>query len=408
MPWLLNIQLALKAIRSNLLRASLTIAIIAIGIMALVGILTAIESIKTSITVNLSAMGSNTFTIREKGMFARGRRAGKAEETPAITYEQAAAFKERYTRADILSINARATSEASVQRGSEKTNPNVTVMGADENYLKVSSYKLEKGRNFSKTELESGSNVCLLGHALADRLYDKKDTIENSFVTVGNVRYRVIGTLAEKGASLVNSDNVVLVTVQNARKVFAGTGHFSISVFIESPEELDAAGDEATGVFRSIRKLRPGENDDFEISRSDNLATTVISNIRYVTIAATLIGIITLIAAGIGLMNIMLVAVAERTREIGISKAIGATNNIIRGQFLTESVVICQIGGILGIIFGIIVGNVVTFFLKGSFLIPWLWISSGFAFCFFIGLVAGIYPAIRASRLDPIEALRYE
>ncbi len=409
MPWLLNISLALKAIRSNLLRASLTIAIIAIGIMALVGILTSIESIKSSIVVNLSAMGSNTFTIREKRTTARGSEGGKVEDAPPITFDQAQFFKERYQRDDLVSINMRATSSASVQRESEKTNPNITVMGVDENYLQVSGYKLDKGRNFSKHELESGTNSCLLGYALAKRLYGKKDTAENSAVTIGSMRYRVIGTLAEKGASVMNSDNVVLVTVQNARKAFSGsTRKYSISVSIENPEELDAATDEATGTFRSIRKLNPSEAEDFEISRSDKLATTVIGNIRYVTIAATLIGIITLIAAGIGLMNIMLVAVAERTREIGISKAIGATNNIIRGQFLMESVVICQLGGLLGIFFGILMGNVVSIFLKSGFIIPWLWITLGFIFCLIIGLVAGIYPAIRASRLDPIEALRYE
>ncbi|MDZ4847527.1 MAG: ABC transporter permease [Chitinophagales bacterium] len=409
MPWLLNISLALKAIRSNLLRASLTIAIIAIGIMALVGILTAIESIKSSIVVNLSAMGSNTFTIREKRTTGRGSVGGKIEDAPLITFNQAQFFKERYQRGDIVSINTRATSGASIQRKSEKTNPNITVMGVDENYLQVSGYKLAKGRNFSKHELENGTNSCLLGYALAKRLYDKKDTVENSAVTIGSLRYRVIGTLAEKGASVMNSDNVVLVTVQNARKAFSGsTRKYTISISIENPEELDAATDEATGTFRSIRKLNPAENEDFEISRSDKLATTVIGNIRYVTIAATLIGIITLIAAGIGLMNIMLVAVAERTREIGISKAIGATNNIIRGQFLMESVVICQLGGLLGIFFGILMGNVVSIFLKSGFIIPWLWITLGFIFCLFIGLAAGIYPAIRASRLDPIDALRYE
>jgi putative ABC transport system permease protein len=407
MPWLLNIQLALKAIRSNLLRASLTIAIIAIGIMALVGILTAIESIKSSILVNFSAMGANTFTIKEK---RDSGRASDKEQTPPVTFSETELFKKRYTqRNDVVSINARASKSATVQHKSEKTNPSVVVMAVDENYLQVSSYKLAGGRNFSSHELESGSNVCLLGHALVTRLFTQKDTVENSMVTIGSVRYLVVGTLAQKGGSIMNMDNVVLVPVQNARKAFGtGPSTYTISISITNPEELDAATDEATGVFRSIRKLSPAEENDFDIVRSDKMANTVIDNIRYITIAATLIGIITLFAAGIGLMNIMLVAVTERTREIGISKAIGATNNIIRGQFLTESIVICQLGGIFGIFFGILVGNVVSHFLKESFIIPWVWITAGFIFCFLIGLVAGLYPAVRASRLDPIEALRYE
>lgn len=407
MPWLLNIQLALKAIRSNLLRSALTIAIIAIGITALIGILTSITSIETVMITNLSAMGSNTFTIREKRNVARGRSAGKAEYSPRLTYSQAEEFKERYKRADVISINGRATSSATVQYRSEKTNPNITVMGVDENYLQVSAYKIAQGRNFSKHELETGSNTCLLGAGLAARLFQENDTIENSVVTIGSVRYRVVGTLAAKGGSFMNPDNVVLVTAQNARKVFS-TSKFTISVFIQNPEELDLATDEATGVFRSIRRLGPAEKDDFEISRSDKLATTIIDNLRYIRLSAILIGIITLLGAGIGLMNIMLVAVAERTREIGISKAIGATNNVIRGQFLVEAVVICQLGGIFGIFLGILVGNIVSILLKGSFIVPWQWTLGGFTFCLFIGLAAGIYPAIRASRLDPIEALRYE
>ncbi len=409
MPWLLNIQLALKAIRSNLLRASLTVAIIAIGIMALVGILTAIESIKSSIITNFSAMGSNSFTLRTKGMFARGGRAGEVKEMPPVTYEQALEFRKRYEHDALVSINTRASSVAQVKRGMEKTNPNVTVMGVDENYLQVSGYQLSAGRNFSRHELETGANFCMIGNALAARLYDKRDTIENSEIAIGNVRYRVIGVLKEKGSSMIGSDNVVLVTVRNARKIFSSTTEkYAVSVGVSHPELLDDAAEEARGVFRSIRRLGPAEEDDFEVSRSDKLATTVIDELRYVTVAATAIGLITLLAAGIGLMNIMLVAVAERTREIGISKAIGATNQIIKAQFLTESVVICQLGGIIGIALGMLAGNGVSFLLKGNFIVPWVWIFSGFAFCFVIGLLAGLYPAIKASKLDPIEALRYE
>ncbi|GIV34030.1 MAG: ABC transporter permease [Chitinophagales bacterium] len=409
MNWLLNVQLAFRAIRGNILRASLTIAIIAIGIMALVGILTAIESIKSSIVINLSSMGANTFTIRTKGLFARGGRSGEVKDHLPVTYEQAITFKERYRHNALVSVNTRASSTAQVKFGQKKTNPNVTVMGVDENYLIVSSYKLKSGRNFSRFELQTGFNVCILGSGVVKHLFDAKDTIENKEVSLGNVRYKVIGILEEKGASMVGSDNVVLVTVQNARKVFpASVNKYAVSVAVDDPEALEPAIDEARGLFRNIRRLSPAEEDDFDISRSDKLATTVIDNLRYVTMAATVIGIVTLIAAGIGLMNIMLVAVAERTREIGISKAIGATNRIIKAQFLTESVVICQLGGIFGIILGVIAGNLVSLFLKGTFIVPWLWVSGGFAFCFLVGLAAGLYPAVKASRLDPIEALRYE
>ena len=377
--------------------------------MALVGILTAIESIKSSIVSNFSVMGSNSFTIRTKGMFAHGGRYGEQKEMPPVTFEQAMEFKKRFDFTDLVSINTRATSTAQIKRKLEETNPNVTVMGVDENYLQVSAYKLQEGRNFSRHELETGYNSCLLGDAVVNHLYDKEDTIENTEITIGNVRYRVIGVLNAKGASMIGTDNVVLTTVQNARKIFPGTtDKYSLSIAVDNPEQLDAAVDEARGVFRSVRRLAPYEEDDFEITKSDRIATTVIDQLRYIRWAAIVIGAVTLISAGIGLMNIMLVAVAERTREIGISKSIGANNCTIKFQFLTESIVICQLGGVFGILLGILVGNVVSIFLEGSFIVPWAWVLGGFMFCFLIGLSAGLYPAIKAATLDPIEALRYE
>lgn len=410
MNWFLNVQLALKSIQSNLLRSILTILIIATGIMALVGILTAIDSIKESIVTNFSVMGASTFSIKTKGLSARGGIQGEQPKTyDPVDYQAAIAFKHGANHQGIVSINTRASSIATVKYKSEKTNPNVTVMGVDENYLQVSGYRLLNGRNFSKHEVEMGQNTVILGFSVADRLFNIRDSLIQRTVTIGNVKYRVIGILEAKGASIVGSDNLVLITAMNARKVFLGnTEQFMISVAVDHPEKLDQIVEESRGFFRIIRNLSPLKEDDFEISRSDKLAETVIKELRYVTMAATVIGLVTLLAAGIGLMNIMLVAVAERTREIGISKAIGATNRIIKSQFLTEAIVICQIGGILGIILGILAGNIVSVLLDGSFIIPWVWIISGFIFCFLIGLLAGIYPAIKAAKLDPIEALRYE
>jgi len=408
----INILLAWRAIKANWLRTVLTFLIIAVGIMALVGILTAIDSMKSSIVSNFSSVGANSFTIRTKGLTIRGKGGNNNSSAKAykdIDYDDAMAFREKFTYPAQVSLSNRPSMTSSVKYQYEKTNPNVTVVGIDENYISISGFKFQDGRNFSITELETGANVAILGSGVANNLFRARDTIINKTVSVGNIKYRVAGVLESKGSSVVSSDNMVLVPLQNARKVFAEKANrYVITVNVDHPEQLDAAIEEATGAFRTARKLRPRDENDFEINRSDKLASTVIDQISYITLAATMIGVITMLGAGVGLMNIMLVSVSERTREIGISKALGAKSSTIKKQFLVEAILICQIGGVLGIILGMLAGNVVSVLLSGSFIIPWLWIAVGIIFCLAIGLLAGLYPAIKASKLDPIEALRYE
>lgn len=399
----INIQLALRAIRGNMLRTVLTFMIIAIGITALVGILTAIDTMKVSIVDNLAKVGANSFTIR-----THKKETGK--EFRNVMFTDAEAFKQRFSgRAEYISLSTNASQTATIKRGSKKTNPNVNLMGVDEKYVALAGYEFSYGRDFTVSDINSGINVAIIGADVKDALYRTSDTLIGSEVSIGNLRYRVIGVLESKGASMMSNDNLVLISEMNARRNFLKEGgRYVISVGVEEPSMLDKTVDDAVGVFRTIRRLRPMDDNDFEISRSDKLATTVIGELSRVTVAATLIGLITLLGAGIGLMNIMLVSVSERTREIGISKAIGARRNNIIFQFLVESVVICQIGGLVGIVLGVLAGFGVSLVFRTSFAMPWVWIGSGFAFCFVIGLAAGIYPAIKASKLDPIEALRYE
>jgi len=206
-----------------------------------------------------------------------------------------------------------------------------------------------------------------------------------------------------------SGDKSCMLPLNNIRQYFSKPDmSYGINVMLKDSKSMDAAINEATGLFRNVRRLRVGQEDNFEIAKSDNIAEMLFENIKYVTLAATIIGLITLLGASIGLMNIMLVSVTERTREIGIRKAIGATKELIKRQFIIEALVICQLGGMLGIILGILVGNLISLLTGGSFIVPWLWIFLGLVLCFIVGLASGIYPAIKASKLDPIEALRFE
>jgi putative ABC transport system permease protein len=406
-----NIRIALNSIRTHLLRTTLTVLIIAFGIMALVGILTAIDSIKYYLNDNFSMMGANSFTIRSRTMRIHiGGNNNQPRNFPHITYDQAMAFKDEYTYPAIPSVSVFASGATTIKFRSEKTNPNVAVMGGDENYLITSGNNLSRGRNFSQHELICGSSVVILGNEVYNKLFKGKEDPVGQIVSIGPGSYRVVGVLKEKGSSMAfTGDRACIIPLSNVRQRFSRPNmSFSITVMANKTIDLEPAIGEATGIFRKIRKVPLGQESDFDISKSDNIAEMLIDNIRYVTLAATIIGFITLLGAAIGLMNIMLVSVTERTREIGIRKAIGATRSTIRNQFLVEAIVIGQIGGLFGIILGIGIGNILSLIIGSSFIIPWAWIVLGVVLCFFVAVISGIYPAFKASNLSPIESLRYE
>jgi putative ABC transport system permease protein len=405
-----NLKIALGSVKSQSLRTFLTIMIIAIGIMALVGILTAIDVIKVGITSNFTSMGANTFNIRNRGSNVRiGGGGNRPQVYREISYDEAVRFKKEFAFPARIGISTVGSYASTLKNGSLKTNPNITVFGGDENYIATSGYEIEEGRNFSIQELTSGSNVALIGQEIKRNLFPKTSPIDHE-IAVGALKVKVIGVLKEKGSSFgFGGDKIVLLPVKNVRRNFSrGNTSYVINVLALSPDMMEATVAEATGLFRTVRKLRIKDTNNFEITKSDNLSMMLIDNLSFVSVAATLIAIITLVGAAIGLMNIMLVSVTERTREIGIRKAVGATSNSIRNQFLIEAIVICQLGGALGIILGILMGNAVSLYFSQGFIIPWAWMIVAAILCFIVGLLSGLIPAVKAAKLDPIDALRFE
>jgi putative ABC transport system permease protein len=418
-------SLAFRTVRSNKLRTGLTVSIIAFGIMALIGIITAIKAMNQKFTESFSTMGANGFTIRfkERNIHFGGdnnseiklSKKGKKKEKKSslgkiITKDEAEFFVRAYNYPGYKSISIFGNRNNIVSHETRKTSPNVTLLGGDENYLRLNGFTLQTGRNLNRMDVHTGRNVCILGYDVAKKLF--KESIElavNAVVRVNNIPYRVLGVLESKGSTFgFSRDNVIITTYENVDRNFPSGYSFVVAVMTGNILKVNEAMGEAEGIFRPIRKLNTTEENNFVLDRSDSVAERAMNSLGFLTISATVIGMITLIGAAIGLMNIMLVSVSERTREVGLIKAIGGKSKMVSRQFLLEAIIISVLGALFGIALGILVGNLFSIVLKTGFVVPWNWVFYGIIICSIVGLLAGLYPALKAGRLNPIEALRYE
>jgi len=405
-----NIRIAFDSIKGQLLRTILTVLIIAIGITALVGILSAVTALENTISSDFASMGANTFNLQQYDNQVRVEGGEREKINPVIGYREVKGFKEKYAYPGTqVSISFTGTSTAEVKFDSEKTDPEVSVLGVNENFLVNSGLDLEEGRDFNFFDIENNNNVAILGSDFANGLFKDVDPVGQT-ISVRGVKFQVIGILEEKGSTFGNNQDLrVLIPLQYARSIYTMPSiNYNISVRVNNKEMLEGAMEEAVLTFRNIRGLSPVEENNFGMGRSDDLINQIFQITGYLNLAAWIISIITIFGSSIALMNIMLVSVTERTREIGVRKALGAKKNTIAAQFFMETLIIGQFGGLLGILMGILIGMGVSSMVGFDFVTPWKAILSATGITLLVAILAGSYPATKAAKQDPIESLRYE
>lgn len=407
-----NILEGIRSIKGNKLRTILTALIISFGITALVGILTAIDGIQSSVNNSFSSLGANSFDIRNQEKREMRNNGRQRKVFPDINYYQAKKYKQEFSDRGNVTISTKVTGSAIIKYGSEKTNPNASVVGVDDEYIKIKGFKIDQGRYFNKNEIENARTICIIGHDVVTELFKGKDPIDET-ISVSGLNLKVIGVLEKKGNTMGGgNDRVVWVPLETGRNLAAGKSlTFDITTSSEEVTDIDDFMEEARGVMRLVRMDQVGEDDSFIMERADSVAQSFDSITGGLRIGGFVVGFVTLLGASIALMNIMMVSVTERTREIGIRKSLGATPNKILFQFLIEAIVICILGGLGGFILAIPIGNLIAALISNgsaSFIFPWAWMILGIIVCVLVGLFSGIYPAKKAASLDPVESLRYE
>ena len=381
------------------------------GITALVGILSAVSNLENTISSDFSSMGANTFNIQRYEFNAQRQSGSEARKiNPVISYRNVKDFEENYnfpyTKTSISFVGTR---NAEVKYENKKTDPEVTILGVNENFIQNSGLEVNDGRELNYFDVLNSNTVCVIGSDLAKSILSDVNPIGQT-ISVRGAKFKVIGVLKSKGATFGNNQDLrVLLPLQKARTIFTNPDiNYSLSIKTDKKDMLEGAQDEAILTFRNIRGLNPVEENNFGLERSDDLINRIGSITQYLYIAAWIISIITITGSSIALMNILFVSVTERTREIGVRKALGAKRKTIASQFFMEAIIIGQLGGIVGIILGILIGYGFSSLAGFKFVIPWLAMFSAFTIAFIVAVIAGLLPAVKAAKLDPVESLRYE
>lgn len=395
------------AIRSNKIRSFLTLLALIIGVFSVLVSTTAVAVLDSYFTNTLSIMGSDVITIQKSPAIQMGPRDASLRNRKNITFQNAEDLEERMRVAEGMSIEE-GFSYTDVKYNDRETDPDIRIVGSNENYLENNAFEIEEGRNFSAEDIQYRRSFAILGKDIQTELFANEDPLQK-IIRIDGKPYTVIGVLKSKGQIFGNSfDEFVMIPYTTAINVYGGNR--SIGVQVRAPEitMIQETIDEVSGIMRVIRDVFPGEDNDFEIITNDSLTGTFDVFTTALYFGGAFIGFITLLGAGIGVMNIMLVSVTERTKEIGIRKAVGATRKAIVGQFLVEAIIICQVGGLIGMIFGILAGNMMAVVIDTTPVIPLWSVFGSFFGMLLVGVIFGVYPAYKAAQLDPIESLRYE
>jgi putative ABC transport system permease protein len=402
---------ALNSIRANKLRASLTLLGIVIGVFSIIGVMTLLDALQKGIDSGLSQLGTSTFQVQKwPASFVSGPgKWRKYEKRKPITIEEGYRLKELAVLPKYVGLEDWSGGKT-VKYGSGQTNPNFQMAGVTTEFLPANNHTLSEGRFFTEEEIKSTRNVAVVGMEVVDKLFPLTSPLDKEIEIDGN-RFIVIGVLTAKGENLGQSqDNLVLVPLYTMDKIYGARKDRSLNITVSaySKAQLDETQEEVIGLMRQIRKVPPGEENDFEIWSNESLVREANNFTIYFKYGAGVISFISLIAAGIGIMNIMLVTVTERTKEIGIRMAIGAKRSNILTQFLFEAILLCELGGLIGIAVGIGIGNLLGSIFNFPVTIPYDWVAIGVIVCSLIGIIFGTYPAFKAAKLNPIDALRYE